>query len=417
MIIKRDYYLNRLISRRHNGMVKVITGIRRCGKSFLLFNLFKRYLEDSGVDQEHIIEMAFDDFRNRDYRKADMFYSYVTERLVDSKMHYVLLDEVQMLESFEDVLNGFLHIDNVDVYVTGSNAKFLSKDIITEFRGRGDQIHISPLSFIEFMSVFNGTREDALSQYLLYGGLPKVVLQDTESDRMRMLGDLLSETYMTDILSRNNIKNDAELAELFSLLASNIGGLTNPQKLSNTFRSVKGVSITPTTIKSYIDYFCDSFLVESAQRYDVKGKKYIATPMKYYFMDLGLRNAKLNFRQSEMTHLLENTVYNELRRRGYSVDVGVVVVNGKNAEGCSVRSQLEVDFVCNLGSSRIYIQVAYSMPEEDKVRQEINSLVRIDDSFRKYVITADRIISYQNSDGIIFMNIYDFLLNEDSIKW
>ncbi len=396
-------------------MVKVITGIRRCGKSFLLFNLFKRYLEDEGVDSEHIIEMAFDDFRNRDFRKAERFYSHVTERLVDKKMHYILLDEVQMLESFEDVLNGLLHLDNVDVYVTGSNAKFLSKDIITEFRGRGDQIHIAPLSFAEFLSVYNGSREDALNDYLLYGGLPRVVLQESASDKAKMLDDLLSETYLTDILNRNRIKNDAELGELLSLLASNIGGLTNPQKLSNTFKSVKGVSITPPTVKNYIDYFCDSFLIEQALRYDVKGKRYIGTPMKYYFMDLGLRNARLNFRQSEKTHLLENAVYNDLRRRGYSVDVGMVSVNGKNDDGVSVRSQLEVDFVCNLGSGRVYIQVAYSMPDEDKVRQELNSLRRIEDGFRKYVITADRIISYQNEDGVIFVSIYDFLLSSEEL--
>ena len=393
-------------------MVKIITGIRRCGKSFLLFNLFQRQLELDGVDKDHIIQMAFDDFGNRQYRNPNKFYQYVKSLVKDGRMYYVLLDEVQMLDEFEDVLNGLLHIDNVDVYVTGSNAKFLSKDIITEFRGRGYQIHVSPLSFSEFMSAYNDSIEKGWIEYIQYGGLPPVVLQPTDEDKIKLLKDLWQETYLIDILNRNRIKNNAELEELLCMLASGIGGLVNPQKLSNTFKTNKNISIGPATLKSYMDYCADAFLIEEANRYDVKGRKYIGTPMKYYFSDLGLRNALLNFRQIEKTHLMENAIYNELRRQGFNVDVGVVVVNGKNDAGISCRKQLEVDFVCNKGSRRCYIQSALALPTSDKIEQETNSLRRIDDGFERIVIVGENLISNRDENGILFMSIYDFMMNE-----
>ena len=410
--IKRDIYLKRLIDREQNGLVKIITGMRRSGKSFLLFNLFRRQLEAEGVDNEHIIEMAFDDFGNRQYRDPDKFYQYVKSLIKDGREYYVLLDEVQMLNEFEDVLNGLLHIKNADVYVTGSNAKFLSKDIITEFRGRGYQIHVSPLSFTEFMSIYPGSKENGWVEYLQYGGLPPVVLQPTEEDKTKLLKDLWKETYLIDILNRNRIKNNAELEELLRMLASGIGGLVNPQKLSNTFKSNKNVSIGPATLKSYINYCIDAFLIEEANRYDVKGRKYIGTPMKYYFSDLGLRNALLNFRQIEKTHLMENAIYNELRRQGFNVDVGVVVVNGKDEDGKSYRKQLEVDFVCNKGSRRCYIQSALALPTPEKTEQEINSLLRIDDSFERIVIVGEPLISNHDNHCILFMSIYDFMTKE-----
>lgn len=412
MIVERKKYINQLINSRHNGLVKIITGIRRCGKSFLLFNLFKRQLESEGVDKEHIIEMAFDDFGNRQYRDPDKFYQYVKSLIKDGRMYYILLDEVQMLNEFEDVLNGLLHIENADVYVTGSNAKFLSKDIITEFRGRGYQIHVAPLSFSEFMSTYSGTKENGWIEYLQYGGLPPVVLQPTEEDKIKLLKDLWHETYLIDILNRNRIKNHVELEELLCMLASGIGGLINPQKLSNTFKTNKNVSISPATLKSYIDYCSDAFLIEEANRYDVKGKKYIGTPMKYYFSDLGLRNALLNFCQIEKTHLMENAIYCELRRQGFNVDVGVVVVNGKDENGISYRKQLEVDFVCNKGSRRCYIQSALALPTQEKVEQEINSLRRIDDGFERIVIVGDHLISNHDNNGILFMSIYHFMMKE-----
>lgn len=415
MVIERNKYLQELVSCRHNGLVKIITGMRRCGKSFLLFRLFRRFLEDNGVANDHIVEMAFDDYAFKEFRNPDKFYAYVKGRIIDDQPYYILLDEVQMLDEFEDVLNGLLHIPNADVYVTGSNAKFLSKDIITEFRGRGYQIHVSPLSFAEFMSVYEGDREDGWNEYLLYGGLPPVVLLKTEEEKVKLLDSLLAETYIIDVVNRNKIKNDSELNDLFKILASGIGGLTNPQRLSNTFQSVKNVSISPATIKKYIECLSDAFLLESCNRYDVKGRKYIGTPLKYYFSDLGIRNALLGFRQQEKTHLMENAVYNELCARGYSVDVGNVEVNTVDEEGTKVRRMLEVDFVCNRGYKRCYIQSALSLPDREKMQQESASLLRIDDSFMKYVITGDRINKYQNDDGIVIMNVLDFLLDEQSV--
>ena len=415
MVIERNKYLQELVSCRHNGLVKIITGMRRCGKSFLLFRLFRRFLEDNGVANDHIVEMAFDDYAFKEFRNPDKFYAYVKGRIIDDQPYYILLDEVQMLDEFEDVLNGLLHIPNADVYVTGSNAKVLSKDIITEFRGRGYQIHVSPLSFAEFMSVYEGDREDGWNEYLLYGGLPPVVLLKTEEEKVKLLDSLLAETYIIDVVNRNKIKNDSELNDLFKILASGIGGLTNPQRLSNTFQSVKNVSISPATIKKYIECLSDAFLLESCNRYDVKGRKYIGTPLKYYFSDLGIRNALLGFRQQEKTHLMENAVYNELCARGYSVDVGNVEVNTVDEKGTKVRRMLEVDFVCNRGYKRCYIQSALSLPDREKMQQESASLLRIDDSFMKYVITGDRIKKYQNDDGIVIMNVLDFLLDEQSV--
>lgn len=410
MIIDRNKYLSRLLDSRLNGLVKIVTGIRRSGKSFLLFNIFKQRLLNEGVDAGHIIEMQFDDFANKRYRVPEVFYNYVKERIKDGRVYYIILDEVQLLGDFEDVLNGLMHIENVDIYVTGSNARFLSKDIVTEFRGRGLQIHISPLSFAELMTFYNGSKEDALEHYLRYGGLPQVALQPNDEYRSTVLKDLLKETYIIDILERNRVKNSAELEELLAMLASGIGGLTNPQKLSNTFKTVKNVSIGAPTLKSYIDYFCDAFLVEQVNRYDVKGKRYIGTPLKYYFSDLGLRNALLNFRQVEKTHLMENLIYNELRGRGYNVDVGVVPYNGKNAQGVSFRKQLEVDFVCNKGSQRLYVQSALALPTQEKINQETNSLRRIDDGFQKMVVVGDHTIGSHDESGILFINIYDFLM-------
>lgn len=410
MIIDRNKYLSRLLDSRLNGLVKIVTGIRRSGKSFLLFNIFKQRLLNEGVDAGHIIEMQFDDFANKRYRVPEVFYNYVKERIKDGRVYYIILDEVQLLSDFEDVLNGLMHIENVDIYVTGSNARFLSKDIVTEFRGRGLQIHISPLSFAELMTFYNGSKEDALEHYLRYGGLPQVALQPNDEYRSTVLKDLLKETYIIDILERNRVKNSAELEELLAMLASGIGGLTNPQKLSNTFKTVKNVSIGAPTLKSYIDYFCDAFLVEQVNRYDVKGKRYIGTPLKYYFSDLGLRNALLNFRQVEKTHLMENLIYNELRGRGYNVDVGVVPYNGKNAQGVSFRTQLEVDFVCNKGSQRLYVQSALALPTQEKIDQETKSLRRIDDGFQKMVVVGDHTIGSHDESGILFINIYDFLM-------
>ena len=415
MVIERNKYLQELVSCRHNGLVKIITGMRRCGKSFLLFRLFRRFLEDNGVANDHIVEMAFDDYAFKEFRNPDKFYAYVKGRIIDDQPCYILLDEVQMLDEFEDVLNGLLHIPNADVYVTGSNAKFLSKDIITEFRGRGYQIHVSPLSFAEFMSIYEGDREDGWNEYLLYGGLPPVVLLKTEEEKVKLLDSLLAETYIIDVVNRNKIKNDSELNDLFKILASGIGGLTNPQRLSNTFQSVKNVSISPATIKKYIECLSDAFLLESCNRYDVKGRKYIGTPLKYYFSDLGIRNALLGFRQQEKTYLMENAVYNELCARGYSVDVGNVEVNTVDEKGTKVRRMLEVDFVCNRGYKRCYIQSALSLPDREKMQQESASLLRIDDSFMKYVITGGRIKKYQNDDGIVIMNVLDFLLDEQSV--
>lgn len=431
MEIRRDYYLNKLIRRKHNGLIKVITGVRRCGKSYLLNTIFYNHLLNNGIKKDHIIRFAFDSADDlylmgesliklqSKKRKADpkKFMAYIRSLLSDDGMYYLLLDEVQMLGAFETVLNSYLRKENADVFVTGSNAKFLSSDIITEFAGRGDEIHMYPLSFSEFMSVFDGDKYEGLSQYMLYGGIPLVALRDTPQDKIALLENLFSEIYIRDIVQRNNVRNIGELEDLLNILSSAVGSLTNPEKLKNTFRSVKKSKITSTTIKKYLDYFEDSFLVESAHRYDIKGKACIETPKKYYFSDLGLRNARLNFRQSEPTHAMENVIYNELRMRGYRVDVGVIPVTIKDETGKIVRRQLEVDFVCNLGSRRYYIQSAYSIPDEAKRKQEIRPFTKIDDSFKKIVITRDIVPAQYDEDGILTINVYDFLLNVDSLEY
>lgn len=409
--------LNKLISRKGNGMVKVITGMRRSGKSFLLFNLFHAHLLSQGVDERHIIKVDLEDRHNMPLRNPDALMAYIDSRLADDRMHYILLDEVQFVPEFEDVLNSYLKVSNADVYVTGSNAKFLSKDVITEFRGRGDEVKVSPLSFREFLSAREGDREDLLYEYMTYGGLPQVVLMHDTAQKAEYLGSLFAHTYMRDIKERHGINKDGDLEELVTLMASNIGCLTNPAKLENCFRTVKKSGITQDTIKVFLDLLQDAFLMEKSVRYDIKGKRYISTPAKYYFTDLGLRNARLNFRQTEFTHLLENTVYNELRLRGMSVDVGQVPFIERDADGKRRQSVLEVDFVCNQGYRRYYIQSAYSMPTEEKMRQEYAPLLKIRDGFRKLVIVGTPTPTYQNDEGVVIMNIYDFLTNPDSLDF
>ena len=415
MEIKRDYYLNKLIAKKHNGLIKVVTGIRRCGKSYLLFSLFKKHLLESGTNKSHIIEIAFDSFENKKFRDPEVLYPYIKEQLVDDKMYYILLDEVQLLGEFESVLNGLMRIDNVDVYVTGSNARFLSRDIITEFRGRGDELHIQPLSFAEFMSVYNGNKYDGWNEYVMYGGLPPVVLLPTSEQKIELLKNLFQETYINDIVGRHSIKNKAEFEELIDILSSGIGSLTNPKKLADTFKSKKNKTISQNTIKSYLDYLCDAFIVSRATRYDIKGRKYIDTPQKYYFSDIGLRNARINFRQIEETHTMENIIYNELVGRGYNVDVGIVTVSQADKSGNCVRKQLEVDFVCNKGSKRYYVQSAFAIPDSEKMKQESNSLLRIDDSFKKVIVVKDAPAPNYTEDGILVIGVYDFLLNENSL--
>lgn len=415
MEIKRDRYLNLLISKKHNGLIKVITGMRRCGKSYLLFTLFKDYLLSEGIEKSHIIEIAFDAYENKQYRDPDVLYPYLKEKIKDDGMYYVLLDEVQLLGEFEAILNSLTRMKNVDVYVTGSNARFLSKDVITEFRGRGDEVHMYPLSFAEFMSVYPGTKQDGWNEYMLYGGLPLVLSFTTPDQKIAFLKSLFEETYISDIVGRHNIRNKAELEELLNILSSAIGSLTNPEKLAATFRSVKNKKISSNTIKKYIDYLCDSFLIDSAVRYDVKGKKYIDTPVKYYFTDMGLRNARLNFRQLEETHSMENIIFNELKIRGFNVDVGVIIQYDTNEKGNSIRKQLEIDFVCNKGSKRYYIQSAYAIPDQAKMEQEQRSLMLTGDFFKRIIITKDTPAPYYNENGVLIMSVYDFLLNENSL--
>ena len=417
MEIKRNRYLNTLISKKHNGLIKVITGMRRCGKSYLLFTLFKEHLLSDGIDEDHIIEIAFDAFENKKYRDPDVLYPYLKEQIKDDAMYYVLLDEVQLLGEFESILNSLIRMKNVDVYVTGSNARFLSKDVITEFRGRGDEVHMYPLSFAEFMSVYPGTKQDGWNEYMLYGGIPLVLEFTTLDQKIAFLKSLFEETYISDIVGRHNIRNKAELEELLNILSSAIGSLTNPQKLSATFQTVKKKKISNSTIKRYIDYLCDSFLIDSAIRYDVKGKKYIDTPVKYYFTDMGLRNARLNFRQIEETHSMENIIFNELKMRGFNVDVGVIMQYETNEKGANIRKQLEIDFVCNQGSKRYYIQSAYAIPDQAKMEQEQRSLMLTGDFFKRMIITKDTPAPYYNESGVLIMSVYDFLLNENSLNF
>lgn len=414
--IERKKYLDELVSLQNNDMIKIITGMRRCGKSYLLFEIFASYLENNGTDSDHIIKVDLEDYKNRAMRNPDNLYAFVESRITDDRMYYILLDEVQMLDNFEDVLNGFLRMRNVDIYVTGSNAKFLSKDIITEFRGRGFEVKIYPLSFSEYMSAYSGSVQAGFNEYMLYGGLPQVLSYTAEEQKVRFLKTLFDETYIKDIKERYDIRKDDDLEELINIMASGIGALTNPNKLANTFRSEKKSSISYDTIKDYIDYLCDSFLVEKATRYDIKGKRYINSPYKYYFMDLGLRNARLNFRQSERSHLMENMIYNELRVRGFNVDVGVVPVVAKDENGKQLRFSLEVDFICNLGSRRYYIQSAYRMESDEKIKQEQASLLKVDDSFKKIIVIGEETPVIRDVSGITTMSIYDFLLKENSLE-
>ena len=417
MEIKRDRYLNTLISKEHNGLIKVITGMRRCGKSYLLVTLFKEHLLSEGVAEDHIIEIAFDAFENRKYRDPDVLYPYLKEQIKDDAMYYVLLDEIQLLGEFESILNSLIRMKNVDVYVTGSNARFLSKDVITEFRGRGDEVHMHPLSFAEFMSVYQGTKQDGWNEYMLYGGIPLVLEFTTPDQKIAFLKSLFEETYISDIVGRHHIRNKAELEDLLNILSSAIGSLTNPEKLSATFQTVKKKKISTSTLRRYIDYLCDSFLIDSAIRYDVKGKKYIDTPVKYYFTDMGLRNARLNFRQIEETHSMENIIFNELKMRGFNVDVGVIVQYETNGKGNGTRKQLEIDFVCNQGSKRYYIQSAYAIPDQAKMEQEQRSLMLTGDFFKRLIITKDTPAPYYNESGVLIMSVYDFLLNQNSLEY
>ena len=417
MVIQRDDYLNQLISKQGNGLIKVITGIRRCGKSYLLFHLFVSYLKKQGVKDDHILQMSVDTYENEIYQDPAVFYPYIRGKIKDDQRYYILLDEVQLLKDFEAVLNSFSRLPNVDLYVTGSNAKFLSHDVITEFRGRGDEIHMYPLTFKEYMSAYDGDQYSGWTNYALYGGLPLILSYPTPSEKIAFLKNIYTETYLRDILERNKIRNKAELEELLFILSSSIGSLTSPAKLSKSFQSIKNKTISVNTIKRYIDYFKDSFLVDSAIRYDIKGKKYIDTPSKYYFTDMGIRNAMLNFRQNEESHTMENIIFNELKSRGYAVDVGVVTWNAKNSSGANVRKQYEIDFVCNFGSKRYYIQSAFDVPNEQKKEQEQRSLLMIPDGFKKIIITKDALAPLYNEDGILSMNIFDFLLNKNSLDF
>ena len=416
MDIKRDLYLQQLIDRRHNGMIKVVTGVRRCGKSYLVFNLFNNYLKSNGVDDKHIIKVNLENRRNKKLRNPDALLEYIDAQLIDQDMYYILLDEVQLVDEFEDVLNSYLDVPNADVYVTGSNARFLSKDVITEFRGRGDEVKIYPLSFAEFMSAFDGSNQLGLDEYMTFGGLPLILSYKTEEQKSAYLKNLFEETYIKDIKERYQIRHEEEFEELLNIISSSIGSLTNPTKLSKTFQSVKHVTVNPETIKYYLEYLCDSFLVSKAMRYDVKGKKYIDTPYKYYFTDMGLRNARINFRQDEKTHLMENVIYNELLIRGFNVDVGVVPVVTRDANGKQVRTQLEIDFVCNQGSKRYYIQSAFRMNDEEKQQNEQAPLTKVNDSFKKIIITGEEGLIHRNEQGITTMSIYDFLLNPNALE-
>ena len=414
-MIPRDNYLQKLIDRMNNGMIKVVTGIKRCVKSYLLFDIFYNYLVQNGVDKEHIISLQLDDRMNIRYRNPDFLCEYVHSKIVDEKNYFILLDEVQYVNEFEDVLNSFLHIKNADVYVTGSNAKFLSSDIITEFRGRGDQIYLTPLSFKEFFDYSKLDFDEAWNEYSMYGGMPYLLMCKTDQQKIQYLDSLFKETYIKDIVNRNAIRNTDVLEDVLNIVASSVGSLTNPNKLSNSFKTLKNINVAPNTIKEYLDYCIDSFLIQKAYRYDVKGKKYIDTPLKYYFTDIGLRNIRLGFRQQEETHIMENIIYNELITRGYQVDVGVVEISEKNENNNFVRKQLEVDFVCNLGYERIYIQSALNIDDIVKKEQEEKSLIKIYDNFRKIIVVKENIRKWKDENGILIIGLKEFLTCPESI--
>ena len=415
MEIKREKYLKALTNRMHNGMIKVITGIRRCGKSYLIFKIFKNYLKEIHISDDHIIEIALDERKNKHYRNSDVLLDYVENKITDSALYYLLLDEVQLLGEFEEVLNSLLHISNLDIYVTGSNSRFLSKDIITEFRGRGDEIHVFPLTFKEYMQGYSGDIYHGFADYIMYGGLPLILSMKTEEQKVEYLTRLFEETYIKDIRERNRIDKVQELNDLINVLASAVGSLTNPSKIEATFKSKLHSDISINTIRQYIAFLQDAFVIHEAQRFDVKGRKYIGSPLKYYFEDVGLRNARLGFRQHEETHLMENILYNELRARGFSVDVGVVPVRKTVSSGNRERIQLEIDFIATLGSRKYYIQSAFGLPDEEKIKQEKTPLLNVGDSFKKIIIVHDTLNIRRDDNGITTMNIYDFLLNENSL--
>lgn len=414
--IKRNSYLKQLISGKQNGLIKIVTGIRRCGKSYLLFKIFRNHLLEQGVTPDHIISLALDDILNEEYCDPKKLVLYIKENIKDSQIHYVLLDEVQMIDNFVGALNSLLHIDNVDVYVTGSNSKFLSSDIATEFRGRGDEIRIYPLSFSEFLSEYNGDKNDAWRDYITYGGLPLILSLESSQQKSNYLHNLYQTVYLKDLIDRNGIKKAVEFDALTKVMASSIGSPCNPNKLSNTFKSVSNTDLSSITIDNYLGFLQDAFLLEKASRYDIKGKKYIGTLSKYYFVDMGLRNCLLGFRQIEETHLMENVIYNELRSRGYLVDVGVVETRTRTENQGMLRKQLEIDFVVNNGSKRYYIQSALSLPNEEKIEQEMASLKNVSDSFQKIIIVKDNIVPHHNESGILFINLYDFLLNREILE-
>ena len=415
--VKRTDYVDWLDRKRGNGLIKIITGVRRCGKSYLLFTLFRRHLIEHGVLEDHIIALALDDFDNRQYLDADELYKYVHSRVTDNDHYYILLDEIQLVKDFEAVLNGFLHWENVDVYVTGSNSRFLSSDIVTEFRGRGDEIRVYPFSFAEVYGIYEGEKQRVWPAYCRFGGMPLVWSTNRNDDREQYLKNLFEQVYLTDIIGRYNLRGKTEISDLINILSSSIGSLTNPLRLSNTFRSELGKDISQNTVNSYIEYLTDSFLISRANRYDVKGLKYISSPLKYYFTDVGLRNARLNFRQQEEAHIMENIIYNELLRRRFSVDVGIVTVNEKNKEGKHVRKQLEVDFVANSGDKRYYIQSALELTTEEKWEQEEKSLLYIPDSFKKIIIQRQPVEPWHNNHGVLCIGVEDFLLHSDSLEW
>ena len=415
--IERDLYLNQLVSGRNNGLIKVVTGIRRCGKSFLLFTLFYDYLLSQGVPDNHIIKIALDDLLYEEYKNPHKLLAYIKEQITDESTYYILLDEVQMMDNFVGALNSLMHIRNADIYVTGSNSRFLSSDIATEFRGRGDEIRIYPLSFSEYFSVYEGDKRDAWSEYSLYGGLPLVIGLDSEQKKANYLRNLYNTVYRKDLEERNNIKKIDEFDKLVKIMASSIGAPCNPNKLSNTFKSMENTDLNPETIGFYLSHMQDAFLLEKALRYDIKGKKYIGTLSKYYFTDIGLRNAVLDFRQQEESHIMENVIYNELRIRGFSVDVGQVEKRSRNDDGGTIRKQLEVDFVANLGSKRYYIQSALSVPDAEKMEQESASLKNVSDNFKKIIIVKENASSWYNTNGILILGLFDFLLKTDSLEY
>lgn len=417
MEIRRDRYLERLIAHKGNGRVKIVTGIRRCGKSYLLFQLFKRHLIESGVKPNHIIEIQLEDRSNKELRNPDACLAFIKKQIKDQKPYYLLIDEVQLMDEFEDVLNSCLHIQNLDTYVTGSNSKFLSKDIITEFRGRGDEMYLWPLSFKEFRTTQPDKPFDEVwTEYMTFGGLPYCALLPTREEKADYLKHLFDEVFLRDIIERNKVQNDAQLESLLNVISSAVGSLTNPKKLEDTFTSYGAGKLSAYTIKQYLDYLCDAFMIEQAERYDIKGKRYISTPYKYYFTDTGLRNARLNFRQLEETHLMENVMYNELCLRGYSVDVGVVEINERQEDGKYVRKQIEVDFVCNKADERVYVQSAFSIPTTEKRQQEERPLVNVGDGFRKVVVTKDNVLRHNDENGILIMSLQEFLMDEGALE-